>query len=157
MSNDTFVYVTYIATTPAKLWQALLEGEITRQYWDNHQNVSASGWKEGDEWQHVAPADAGSCPTDPGAGTVRITGKVLEFVPEKRLALTWARPDKAHDEAMVTRVVIDIETVGDSVQLTVTHDKLYPEMRKGITWGWPRVLASMKSYLETGRVLKVYV
>ena len=145
MSNDKFVYVTYIAATPEKVWAALLEGELTRQYW-RHENVSDSNWEKGSKWRHVA---------DDGKGTVKLVGEVLENVPQKRLVLSWIAPAQVADKAKHTRVAIDIETVGEMVRLTVTHDELYDEMRRGITNGWPRVLSSLKSFLETGRPLDV--
>jgi uncharacterized protein YndB with AHSA1/START domain len=146
MNNEKFVYVTYIATTPEKLWEALLQGELTRQYW-GHENVSSTDWKPGSKWQHVA-ADA--------RRTVKLVGEVLENVPRKRLVLTWADPVAAADKARHSRVAMDIETVGDMVRLTITHDQLSPEMRKKITNGWPRVLSSLKSFLETGHPLDTW-
>ena len=144
MSNGKFVYVTYIATTPEKVWKALLEGELTRQYW-KHENVS--DWKPGSKWDLVA---------DDGKRTVKHVGKVLEIVPNKRLVLTWGDVADAVDADKHSRVAIDIETVGEMVRMTVTHDELTPDMQRKITNGWPRVLSSLKSFLETGRPLDVY-
>jgi len=144
MSNEKFVYVTYIATTPQEVWKALLEGELTRQYW-KHENVS--DWKPGSKWELVA---------DDGKRTVKHVGKVLESVPDKRLVLTWGDVADAADATRHSRLAIDIETVGEMVRLTVTHDELTPEMRRKITYGWPRVLSSLKSFLETGRPLDVF-
>ena len=144
MSSDKFVYVTYIATTPQKVWDALTKGELTQQYW-KHENIS--DWKAGSKWQHVA---------DDGKRTVKLVGEVLESVPNKRLAMTWGEVAAAVDKSKHSRVVIDIETVGDMVRLTVTHEELTPEMRQKITQGWPRVLSSLKSFLETGRPLNTW-
>jgi len=144
MSNATFVYVTYIATTHDKVWQALLDGELTRQYWQ-HENVS--NWQPGANWRLVA---------DNAERTVRHVGKILETVPNKRLVLTWADPEDAANPARHSRLAIEIETVGEMVRLTVTHDELTPEMQRKISNGWPRVLSSLKSFLETGRPLDVY-
>jgi uncharacterized protein YndB with AHSA1/START domain len=144
MSNEKFVYVTYIATTLQKVWKALLEGELTRQYW-RHENVS--DWKPGSKWELVA---------DDGKRTVKHVGKVLECVPNERLVLTWGDVVDAADEARHSRVAIDIATVGKMVRLTVTHDQLTPEMERKITNGWPRVLSSLKSFLETGHPLDVF-
>ena len=144
MSNETFVYVTYIATTPQKVWDALLKGELTRQYW-KHENVS--DWKPGSKWQHVA---------DDGKRTVKVVGEVLESVPNKRLVMTWGEAVAAADKAKHSRVAIDIETVGEMVRLTVIHDDLTPEMQRKIANGWPRVLSSLKSFLETGRPLNTW-
>jgi len=144
VSNEKFVYVTYIATTPQKVWDALIKGELTRQYW-KHENVS--DWKPGSKWQHVA---------NDGKRTVKLVGEVLECVPTKRLAMTWGEVAAAVDKSKHSRVAIDIETVGDMVRLTVTHEELTPEMRQKIAQGWARVLSSLKSFLETGRPLNTW-
>jgi uncharacterized protein YndB with AHSA1/START domain len=144
VSNDKFVYVTYIATTPQEVWDALIKGELTRQYW-KHENVS--DWRPGSKWQHVA---------DDGKRTVKLVGEILESVPNKRLAMTWGEVVAAADKSKHSRVAIDIEAVGDMVRLTITHDELTPEMRLKITQGWPRVLSSLKSFLETGRPLDTW-
>ncbi len=146
MSNQSFVYVTYIATTPEKLWEALLEGQLTRQYW-GHENISDANWEKGSKWRHVA-ADT--------RRTVRLVGEVLENVPQKRLVLSWVEPAQIAEKAMHSRVAMDIETVGDMVRLTITHDQLSLEMQRKIANGWPRVLSSLKSLLETGRPLDTW-
>jgi uncharacterized protein YndB with AHSA1/START domain len=143
MNKEKFVYVTYIATTPEKVWKALIDGELTRQYW---QGENVSDWKTGSAWKHVRP-DAG--------GTVRVVGEVVESVPNKRLVLTWANPSDEADRAQHARVAIDIENTGEMVRVTITHDELSPEMLRSISGGWPLVLSSMKSLLETGRPLDV--
>ncbi len=144
MNNAPFVYVTYIAATPQKVWQALVEGELTRQYW-RHEQVT--DWKPGSKWELVA---------DDGKRTVKHVGKVVESTPNKRLVLTWGDVADAADASKHSRVAIDIETVGQMVRLTVTHDELTPDMRRRISNGWPRVLSSLKSFLETGRPLDVF-
>ncbi|HEV3182235.1 MAG TPA: SRPBCC family protein [Steroidobacteraceae bacterium] len=146
MDSEKFVYVTYIAATPAKVWQALIDGELTRQYW---KHTNESDWKPGSKWKHVA---------DDGKGTVRLVGKVVEVIPNKRLVLTWGDVADAADNAKHSRVAMDIESVGAMVRLTVTHDELQPgsEMARKISSGWPRVLSSLKSFLETGRPLDTW-
>lgn len=143
MNKEKFVYVTYIATTPEKAWQALVDGEMTRQYWD-HDNVS--DWKSGSAWEHRR-IDA--------AGGADIVGEVIESDPPRRLVMSWAAPADAADKSRHSRVAIDIEAIGDAIRLSVTHDELEAgsEMLKSISGGWPRVLSSMKSFLETGRPL----
>ena len=143
MASEKLVYVTYIGTTPEKVWKALIDGELTRQYW-KHENVS--DWKPGSRWEHVA---------DDGKRTLRLVGEVLESVPNKRLVLTWGEPADAADRRKQSRVTFDIEPVADMVRLTVTHDELEPgsEMLRKVGNGWPRVLSSMKTFLETGRPL----
>jgi uncharacterized protein YndB with AHSA1/START domain len=141
MSKPTYVYVMYIATTPEKLWQALIDGEFTRQYW-KHDNVS--DWRPGSKWEHVRID---------GAKKVDVVGKVVEATPPRRLVLTWASPASGDDPAKRSKVTLDIEPQRESVRLTVTHEDLDAEMHEGISRGWPMVLSSLKSFLETGRAL----
>jgi uncharacterized protein YndB with AHSA1/START domain len=143
VSKSRFVYVTYIRTAPEKVFEALTQPEVTRQYW-GHENLS--DWKPGAPWKHQA-AD--------GSGTVRLVGEVIEHTPPRRLVITWAFPGDAENKAKHSRVTFDIEPIEDIVRLTVTHDELEPgsEMEQGIMAGWPRVLSSMKSLLETGTAL----
>ena len=146
MGDEKFVYTTYIAATAEDVWETLVEGGLTRQYW-KHENVS--DWKPGSKWEHVADDDE---------RTVKLVGKVIEFVPNKRLVLTWADVADATDMSKHSRVAMDIDTVGDMVRLTVTHERLEPgsEMTRQIANGWPRVLSSLKSFLETGRPLDTW-
>jgi uncharacterized protein YndB with AHSA1/START domain len=80
---------------------------------------------------------------------------VLESNPPKRLVLSWADPDKLADKS---RVTFEIEAIEDMVCLKVTHDKLKAgsKMHRGVSWGWPRVLSSMKTFLETGKGLNIF-
>ena len=146
MSKAKFVYVVYIAAAAERVWNALLEGEMTRQYWA-HENVS--DWKPGSKWEHRRFDQA---------RTVDLVGEVVECVPPRRLVLTWAEPRDAADKAKHTRVTFELESVADMVRLTVTHDELQDgsEMQRKITNGWPRVLSSLKSLLETGRPLNTW-
>ncbi|HEY6241285.1 MAG TPA: SRPBCC family protein [Burkholderiales bacterium] len=145
MSKSTYVYVTYIATTPEKVFAALTETELTRQYW-GMENVS--DWKKGSAWRHQGS----------DSKTVRILGEVVECTPPKRLVITWAFPADAADRKKHSRVAFDVERLEKMVKLTVTHDELErgSEMERGITEGWPRVLSSLKTFLETGRPLDVW-
>ncbi|MGO9446373.1 MAG: SRPBCC family protein [Thiobacillaceae bacterium] len=146
MAKSTFVYVTYIATQAETLWKALLDGEFTRQYW-GHENVS--DWKPGSPWRHQR-ADA--------AHTVVLLGEVLEADAPRRLVITWGVPPDRAGKDGPSRVTFQIEPVADMVRLTVTHDELKAgsEMQRKITHGWPRVLSSLKSLLETGRALQTW-
>lgn len=143
MDKPEFVYVTYIATSPEKLWDALINPRTTAQYWQ-HENLS--DWKPGSRWEH-----RGSGRDRP----LRLVGRVVESSPPRRLVLTWAFPADETREEKHTRVTFEIEPVGDVVRLTVTHDRLEPgsEMDRGIREGWPKVLSSLKSLLETERAL----
>ena len=143
MDRPEFVYVTYIATSPEKLWNALIDVNMTRKYWQ-HENLS--DWKPGSKWEHRSSGKE---------RTLKLVGKVIESSPPRRLVLTWAFPADEGREEKHSRVTFEIEPVGDVVRLTVTHDRLEPgsEMLQRIKMGWPKVLSSLKSLLEVGRAL----
>lgn len=144
MERPEFVYVTYIATSPERVWNALIDADMTTKYW---QNINVSDWRPGSKWEHRG--------TDKER-TLRLVGKVVESAPPRRLVLTWAFPADEAREEKHTRVTFDIEPLDSGVvRLTVTHDRLEPgsEMLRGITAGWPKVLSSLKSLLEVGRPL----
>ena len=143
MDKPRFLYVVYVATTPEKLWNALIDSKLTRQYWQ-HDNVS--DWKPGSRWEHRNSEESGS---------VDLVGKVIEIDPPRRLVLSWAFPDDAERDTGHSRVVFQIEPFRNITRLTVTHDQLEPdsEMLSGITEGWPKVLSSLKSLLESGKAL----
>lgn len=144
--TTSFVYVTYILSTPEKVFAAITTPDIAKRYW-GHANVS--DWKPGSKWQHVR---------DNAEHSVNIVGKVVESSPPDRLVITWANPSRADDPASYSRVTFAIETFNDMVKLTVSHDELEAgsDMDKGIRGGWPIVLSSMKSYLETGHGLDIF-
>tara|TARA_E500000305_G_scaffold30749_1_gene23418 strand:+ start:898 stop:1341 length:444 start_codon:yes stop_codon:yes gene_type:complete len=141
--SASFVYVTFIRTTPEKVFDAITRPEIARRYW-GHENVSED-WQPGSEWQHISAKKA----------TVDLVGKVIESVPPKRLVISWANESQKDDPDQYSRVTFNIEAQEDMVKLTVSHDELQPgsSMLKGISEGWPLVLSSMKSFLETGQGL----
>lgn len=144
--KTSFVYVTYIRSTPEKVFEAITKPEIARRYW-GHENVS--DWQPGSSWQHVR-ADA--------QRTVQLVGKVVEVSPPTRLVITWANASQADDPASTSRVSFDIAPYEQMVRLTVTHDELEAGsgMAKGIQQGWPIVLSSLKSLLETGEGIDVF-
>ena len=144
--KTSFVYVTYIRSTPEKVFAAITTPEIARRYW-GHENVSE--WRSGSDWQHVRDNDQ---------RTVNIVGKVVEVVAPTRLVITWASPAQASDPNSYSRVTFEVAAYEDMVRLTVTHDELEAGsgMAKGIQQGWPIVLCSLKSLLETGQGLDVF-
>jgi uncharacterized protein YndB with AHSA1/START domain len=148
MTRETtsFVYVTYIRATPEKVFEAITRPEIARRYWA-HENVS--DWTPGARWEHVR--------TDADR-TVDLVGEVVEHTPPRRLVITWANASQADDPAQYSRVTFDIVPFDGMVQLTVTHDELEPGsgMAAGIGKGWPLVLSSLKSFLETGQAIDVF-
>ena len=148
MTRETvsYVYVTYIAATPEMVFDAITRPELARRYW-GHENVS--DWTPGSKWEHVRANDE---------RTVELVGKVVETSPPTRLVITWANASQAADPDAYSRVTFDIEPYGDMVRLTVSHEELQAGsgMANGIQKGWPVVLSSLKSFLETGRGLDVF-
>ena len=148
MTKETtsFVYVTYIRSTPERVFEAITKPDLARRYW-GHENVS--DWKPGSKWQHIRANDE---------RTVQLVGKVVEVSPPTRLVITWANASQAEDPASHSRVTFAIEKFEDMVRLTVTHDELEAGsgMEKGIKRGWPLVLSSLKSFLETGQGIDVF-
>jgi uncharacterized protein YndB with AHSA1/START domain len=142
MDKPQFVYVTYITTTPEKLWHALRDTQMTRQYWGNR--INASDWKVGSRWEHRDADDK---------SLVDVVGKVVESDPPRRLVLSWAMPADEARPAAHSRVTFEIQQVGDAVRLTVTHEGFEPgsDMLRRISNGWPVVLSSLKSLLESGK------
>jgi len=148
MTGETtsFVYVTYILTTPEKLFEAITKPEIARRYW-GHENVS--DWKAGSTWEHIRANDE---------RTVELVGTVIEVSPPTRLVISWANASQAADPANHSRVTFEIEEYETMVRLTVTHDDLEvgSGMANGVTQGWPAVLSSLKSFLETGNGIDLF-
>jgi uncharacterized protein YndB with AHSA1/START domain len=144
MSKPEFVYTTYIETSPEKLWQALTSGDFTERYWFGHRVTS--DWKVGSPYRFAKQ------------GTPSMEGKVLISDPPKKLAYSWDSPSCAPQDAKgerTSRVTFDLEPHGTVVKLTVTHDNLDEggKTLRDISGGWPMVIASLKSMLETGREL----
>ena len=142
MNIPQYVYVTYIATTAEKLWNALTDPEITRLYW-GHRNVS--DWKVGSKWEHLRFDEE---------RTADVVGKVLESDPPWRLVTTWAYPGDAQNAALYSRVSFEIKPVAGVMRLMVTHSDVQSDAELGdIAEGWPMVLSGLKTLLETGQAL----
>jgi DNA-binding transcriptional ArsR family regulator/uncharacterized protein YndB with AHSA1/START domain len=159
-SPMSFVYTTYIATTPEKLWQAITEPAFTRQYW---------GVEFDSDWAVGSPVTwtIGGMPiTDPDQ-------VVLESVPGARLSYTWHTftpefaakhgfspewLEKVSSESR-SKVTFAIEQLGELVKLTVTHDDLEEgsTVLGEVSQGWPPILSNLKTLLETGAPLPVSV
>jgi uncharacterized protein YndB with AHSA1/START domain len=148
MSKGTtsFVYVTYIRATQEKVFEAITNPDIARRYWA-HENIS--DWRPGSKWEHVR-SDADR--------NVRISGNVVECTPPRRLVMTWANASDFANPATHSRVTFDVVPFDGMVRLTVMHEELEPgsKMLAGISNGWPRVLSSLKSFLETGQAIDVF-
>ena len=143
MSKSQFVYVTYIRTTPEKLWQALIDPEFTRRYWvETWQDCE---WKTGSSWKLMIPD-----------GRVGDSGEIVEIDPPRKLVLIWRNeflPEmKAEGDS---RLTYELEQHAEMVKFTLIHEMEKPDSKliAGVSNGWPMLLASLKSLLETGESL----
>src|SRR5579859_6877789 len=160
--RTAFVYTTYIQASPGRVWQGLTDPALMKLYWRHHTagpKTFLSDWKKGSTYDDVGLVVSGP------------DQLILEADPPHRLAYTWhtITPEWAvavgMDEATAaiwraeprSKVAFDIEDVGHGVvKLTVTHDGFEPgsSVLQGISEGWPAVLASLKTLLETGSSLR---
>jgi uncharacterized protein YndB with AHSA1/START domain/DNA-binding transcriptional ArsR family regulator len=139
--KPSFVYVTYIQSTPERVWHALTDADLTAEYW-GHSNVS--DWHVGSPWEHRR--------TD-GSGIADVVGTVTESRPPTRLVITFDDPGAQPADGPST-VTFHIEPYQDIVRLTVTHENLADRDALGaVSVGWPAVMANLKSLLETGHAL----
>jgi uncharacterized protein YndB with AHSA1/START domain len=144
MNKPRFVYVIYIRTTPEKLWRALIEPEFTRKFWC--ETWQECQWKAGAAWKLMIPD-----------GRLGDSGEVLEIEPQRRLVLKWRNEFQPAMRAEgYSRMTYELEKQGDSVKLTVIHEMDKPESKfiEGVSNGWPAILSSLKSLLETGESLE---
>ncbi|WP_420131275.1 SRPBCC family protein [Rhodopseudomonas sp.] len=142
MARPEFAYVTYIRTTPDALWHALTDAEFTRRYWMDCTLRS--------DWQ------VGSVMTMERDGEIKNQCTIVESDPPRRLAYDWISVwDETMRQEQPSRVTYEIEPFGDVVKLTVTHERFADGSATlpSIAFGWPMVLASLKSILETGQPL----
>ncbi|HZH42300.1 MAG TPA: SRPBCC family protein [Gemmatimonadales bacterium] len=143
MPKSTFVYVTYIRTTPEKLWTALTDPEFQKQYWFGVH--CESEWTAGSPWKMLY-AD----------GKVTDAGEIVESNPPRRLVIRWRHMDKpelkAEGDSLCT---MELEPSGKAVKLTITHsiERDNSKLIVGVSGGWPKIMANLKSLLETGSVI----
>ena len=141
-SRSQFVYVTFIRTTPEKLWQALTEPDFIRQYWFN--TTVLCSWQKGAPWKMVG-AD----------GTLTDSGEILESDPPRRMVIRWLNEWKPELKAEgFSRCTIELEPVDSAVKLSITHEIERPDSPfiSAVSGGWPRILSNLKSLLETGEI-----
>jgi len=141
MARSTFVYVTYIRTTPEKLWSALTgDVEFMKQYWFG--THCESQWTAGSSWKHVD-----------GDGGIYDAGKIVEAEPPRRLVIRWQnqhKPElKAEGDSLCT---MELEPSGTAVKLSLTHtiERESSQFIAAVSGGWPKVISNLKSLLETG-------
>jgi len=151
-----YIYTTYIRTTPEKLWQALTSADFSEKYWFGYR--IEGDWKLGGKLNFQAPKNmnphlakkADSCLDDDSC-------KVLIYEPPRRLSYTF--PNKEADtHRKPSRVTFDLTPMGEMVKLRLVHEDLLPQdvnadptSWSGINNGWPGVISSLKSLLETGQ------
>jgi len=142
MTRSTFVYVTYIRTTPEKLWSALTDAEFIAQYWFGMH--CECQWTVGSPWKLVS-----------GDGQIWDAGEIVAAEPLRRLVIRWQhqiKPElKAEGSSLCT---IELETSGTAVKLSITHtiERDPSKFIEAVSAGWPKVISNLKSLLETGSI-----
>lgn len=157
-NKPEFVYVTYIQTTPKKLWQALTDPAFTVRYWGaelkSDWNVgSPLLWREEPFWDEYRDMGQVVLEADPYQ---RLSYQWFTYQPEFAEMFGWTEEKLAElRKEKVSKVTFEVEPVGSAVKLTVIHDDFEPgsEMLQGISQGWPQILSSLKTLLETGAPL----
>jgi uncharacterized protein YndB with AHSA1/START domain len=142
MTKSTFVYVSYIRTTPKKLWSALTDVEFMKQYWFGMH--CESQWTAGSPWKMVS-----------GDGSITDAGEILEADPPRRMVIRWRNqksPElKAEGDSLCT---IELEPSGAAVKLSITHsiERDPSKFIAAVSGGWPKIISNLKSLLETGSI-----
>lgn len=146
MTNSTFIYVTYIATTPEKLWEALTNSDFTEKYF--------FGTKIESDWR------VGSKVTYSREGKVTDYGEILKYEPPKLLSFTWTYEGDKTEREEPTRVTFELKPMGETVKLTLKHENLVTtdiveedDTFEGFNNGWPAILSNLKTLLETNETL----
>jgi uncharacterized protein YndB with AHSA1/START domain len=144
MARSTFVYVTYIRTTPEKLWSALTtDVEFMKQYWFG--NRCESQWTPGSSWKMIYPD-----------GTLTDAGEILEAEAPRRLVIRWQHQNKPELKAEgASLCTMELERSGPAVKLSITHviEREPSQFIAAVSGGWPKVISNLKSLLETGAVV----
>ena len=147
MARSTFMYVTYIRTTPERLWSALTDDvEFMKQYWFGMH--CESRWTVGAAWKLVS-----------GDGQIFDAGEIVEAEPPRRLVIRWQHQNKpelqAEGDSLCT---IDLEPSGTAVKLSITHtiERDPSKLIAAVSTGWPKVISNLKSLLETGSTVLNY-
>lgn len=142
MARSRFVYVTYIRTTPEKLWSALTDAEFMEQYWFGTR--CESGWTAGSPWTMISRD-----------GTVSDAGEIVESDPPRRLVIRWRHQQKPELRAEGDSLcALDLEPFEGSVKLSITHtiEREPSKLIEAVSGGWPKVVSNLKSILETGSI-----
>jgi uncharacterized protein YndB with AHSA1/START domain len=144
MARSTFHYVTYIRTTPEKLWSALTEDvEFMKQYWFGIR--CESKWTAGSSWKMVSPN-----------GGITDAGEIVEANRPRWLVIRWRHqknPElKAEGDSLCT---IELEPSGPAVKLSIIHtiEREPSKLIAAVSGGWPKIISNLKSLLETGSIV----
>ena len=141
MARSTFVYVTYIRTTPEKLWSALTDDvEFMKQYWFGVHCESA--WTAGSPWKMVSRD-----------GQILDAGEIVEAEPLRRLVIRWQHQSKPELKAEgASLCTMEMEPSGTAVKLCITHsiERETSKLIEAVSGGWPKILSNLKSLLESG-------
>lgn len=143
MARSTFVYVTYIRTTPERLWSALTtDATFMRQYWFGVH--CESQWTAGSAWKMLT-----------GNGQITDDGEIVEADPPRLLVIRWqhqSKPElKAEGESLCT---MELLPIGPAVKLSITHsiERDPSKFIAAVSGGWPKILSNLKSLLEGGSI-----
>jgi uncharacterized protein YndB with AHSA1/START domain len=143
MARSTFIYVTYIRTTPEKLWSALTtDSEFMKQYWFGVH--CESQWTAGSPWKMFG-----------SDGQLFDDGEIVEAVPPKRLVIRWQHQNKPELKAEgVSLCTMELEPGEGAVRLAITHtiERDPSKFIEAVSGGWPKILSNLKSLLETGSI-----
>ncbi len=141
MARSTFVYVTYIRTTPERLWSALtVDSEFMKQYWFGVH--CESEWTAGSPWKMLAPD-----------GQVLDAGDIIEAEPPRRLVIRWRHQKMPELQAEgESRCSLELEPSGTAIKLSITHtiEREPSKLIEAVSGGWPKIISNLKSLLETG-------
>jgi uncharacterized protein YndB with AHSA1/START domain len=141
-TGSTFVYVTYIRTTPERLWSALTDPEFIKQYWFGMH--CESEFTSGSSWKLVS-----------GDGQVYDAGAIVEAEPTRRLVIRWQQQHKPELKAEgYSLCTMELEPSGTAVKLSITHtiEREPSQFIAAVSGGWPKVISNLKSLLETGSI-----
>jgi uncharacterized protein YndB with AHSA1/START domain len=143
MTRSTFVYVSYIRTTPNKLWSALTDDtEFMKQYWLGAH--CESQWKAGSPWKLVK-----------SDGEVADAGEVVESDPPRRLVIRWQHQSGEMQKEGNSLCTMELEPNGNAVKLSITHtiEREHSKLIEAVGGGWPKIISNLKSLLETGAIV----
>jgi len=140
MPRSTFVYVSYIRTTPEKLWSALTDADYMKQYWFGVH--CESQWIAGSSWKMVG-----------ASGQITDAGEIVEADPPRRLVIRWRHHNKPElKEEGDSLCTMELDPIGPVVRLSITHtiEREPSNFIVAVSGGWPKIISNLKSLLETG-------